>query len=98
MKDLDVLVERCAGFDVHKKQVTVCLRKVDGRDIVKAVRVYRTTTRDLSTLVDWLTNEGVTHIAMESTGVYWKPIFNVLETAGRFTVLLCNAQHVKQVP
>lgn len=95
---MDVINERCAGFDVHKKVVSVCLRRMSGIKVQKVVRTYRTTTRDLSILVGWLTDEGVTHVAMESTGVYWKPIFNILEEAGRFTVFLCNAQHVKQVP
>jgi transposase len=94
---MDVIYRCCAGLDVHKASVAVCLRRMspDGK-ISKVVRTYKTVTRELSTLAGWLTNEGVTHVAMESTGVYWKPIFNVFE--GRFEVLLCNAHHVKQVP
>ena len=96
---MDVLAPHVAGFDVHKETVVVCARHVTpGGQVQKTTRTYRTMTRDLSTLVGWLTNERVTHIAMESTGVYWKPIFNILEEQGNFTVLLCNAQHVKNVP
>jgi transposase len=97
---MDVINPVCAGLDVHKAKVSVCLRRMlaGARKPEKTVRTYRTTTRELSTLVRWLADEGVTHVAMESTGVYWKPIYNIFEEHGRFTLLLCNAQHVKQVP
>jgi transposase len=87
----------CAGFDVHKKSVFVCLLKVgsDG-DVTKEVRSFATTTRALLELLDWLVSESCTHVAMESTGVYWKPIYNLLE--GAMDVSLVNAQHIKALP
>lgn len=96
-KDLDILHERCAGLDVHKQTVVACVRLWgDGRVRYTETRTFGTTTRELEDLRDWLSSKGVTHAAMESTGVYWKPVYNVLEE--RFEVLLCNARHVKQVP
>lgn len=87
----------CAGLDVHKKTVVACLRRVEPDGTVQAqVRTFRTMTADLIDLADWLDAEGVSHVAMESTGVYWKPVYHVLE--GRFEVLLVNARHIKQVP
>ena len=94
---MEVLYSRCAGIDVHKKTVVVC-RIVPGPDgkPVKEIRTFTTMTRDLLALSDWLTEGGVTHVAMESTGVYWKPVYNLLEDL--FTLLLVNAAHIKQVP
>ena len=94
---MHVLYPRCAGVDVHKKTVVVC-RIIPGPDgkPVKEIRTFTTMTRGLLALADWLTAGGVTHVAMESTGVYWKPIYNLLE--GIFTLLLVNAAHIKQVP
>jgi transposase len=86
-----------AGFDVHARTVAVCLRKVtEHGKIHKEVRTFATMTRNLLALMDWLTAEGVTHVAMESTGVFWKPIYNILE--GQFEILVVNARHVKTVP
>jgi transposase len=87
-----------AGLDVHKKSVVACVRRLDGRGRVsKQVKTFGTMTRDLLDLGDWLSRQGVTHVAMESTGVYWKPVFHLLD--GRFTeILLVNAQHIKHVP
>ena len=93
---MDILYPCCAGLDVHKDTVVVCLRRLDGGHLLKEVRTFGTMTRDLLALADWLAAEGVTHVAMESTGVYWKPIFNIL--GGQVEVLLVNAQHIKQVP
>jgi transposase len=94
---LDVLHERCAGLDLHKKSVTAC-RLVPGTDgqPIKEVRTFGTMTTDLLALGDWLEAGGVTHVAMESTGVYWKPVWNLFEE--RFSLLLVNAAHVKVVP
>jgi transposase len=94
---MEVIHHRCAGFDVHQAFVIVCRRVLDaaGR-VTKEVREWSTTTADLLRLADWLAEGGVTHVAMESSGVLWKPIWNLLED--RFTILLVNAQHVKQVP
>lgn len=94
---MDTLFPRCAGLDVHKADVVACLRAVGpGGRATKEVRTFSTMTGALRQLADWLAAEAVTHIAMESTGVYWKPVFNILED--RFTVWLVNAAHIKQVP
>jgi transposase len=94
---MDVLYARCAGLDVHKKTIVVCLLTPGPRgQSTKIVRTFSTMTADLLILREWLSAAGCTHAAMESTGVYWKPIWNVLE--GHFTLLLVNAQHMKAVP
>jgi transposase len=94
---MDVVHARCGGLDVHKKTVVACLLTPGRRgQPQKAVRTFGTMTADLLELADWLGAAGCTHVAMESTGVYWQPIWNLLED--RFTLLLANAQHVKQVP
>ena len=85
-----------AGFDVHSATVAVCLRRVNDGEVFKEIRTFGTMTRDLLALSDWLAVEGVTHVAMESTGVFWKPIHNILE--GQFEILLVNARHIKNVP
>lgn len=94
---MDVIYACCAGLDVHKKTVVACARRIgpDGQ-ADRRVRTFRTMTADLIELADWLDAEGVTHVAMESTGVYWKPVYHLLE--GRFEVLLANAHRVKNVP
>jgi transposase len=89
---MEVLHECCCGLDVHAKTVVACLIE-KGR---KAIRTFSTMTDELLELADWLTSAGCTHVAIESTGVYWKPIFNILE--GLLTVLLVNARHIKAVP
>jgi transposase len=94
---MDVLHRKCAGFDVHKKTVVACIRSVDDTGAVhKQIRTFGTMTADLLELGDWLDAEGVRHAAMESTGVYWKPIWHILEN--RFELMLVNAHHMKQVP
>jgi transposase len=94
---MDTLYRRCAGLDVHKETVQACVRILDGEDRVKEeIRGFGTMTRELTQLRDWLRKHGVTHVAMESTGVYWKPIYNILED--HFEVLLVNARHVRNVP
>jgi len=93
---MDTLYPCCAGIDVHKTNVVVCVRKLNGGKVRQEVRTFRTETNALLELADWLAQEGVTHAAMESTGVYWKPIWNLLE--GLFELLLVNAEHIKQVP
>jgi transposase len=94
---MDVVYPRCCGLDLHKRSVTAC-RMVPGAKghLVKETRTVATMTADLLALADWLAEGGVTHVAMESTGVYWKPIWNLWEE--RFTLLLVNAAHVKVVP
>jgi transposase len=94
---MEVLYDRCCGLDLHKRSLTACaLTPGAGGRPTKEVRTFGTMTADLEALATWLGERGVTHVAMESTGVYWKPIWNVLE--GRFTLLLVNAAHVKAVP
>jgi transposase len=94
---LDVLYERCGGLDVHKRSVTACrvIPDADGRP-EQEIRIFGTMTAEVLTLGDWLEAGGVTHVAMESTGGYWKPIWNLFEE--RFSLLLVNAAHVKAVP
>src|SRR2546425_10109828 len=89
---MEVLHDCCCGLDVHAKTVVACLI-TKGR---KELRTFSTMTDELLRLADWLTSAGCTHVAMESTGVYWKPIFNVLE--GLLSVILVNARHIKAVP
>jgi len=90
---MDIVIERCAGLDVHKANVLACVR-IAGQKGEGEVRTFGTMTHDLQGLRDWLVAERVTHVAMESTGVYWKPIWNVLED--HFELLLCNAKDVKR--
>jgi len=91
---MQVVHEVCCGLDVHKKSVTACVLWAAGRR--RQTREFGTFTRELLELVDWLRDSGVTHVALESTGVYGKPVWNLLE--GQFEVLLVNAQHIKAVP
>lgn len=94
---MDTLYPNCAGIDVHKETVVVCVR-IAGRSgkAVEEIRTFSTMTGGLLALSDWLAEHHVSHVAMESTGVYWKPVFNILET--RFAVILVNAEHIKKVP
>ena len=89
---MEMIHQRCCGLDVHKKSVVACVITPEGKDI----RTFGTMTKDLLELVDWLTEWRVSHVAMESTGVYWKPIYNLLE--GAFTLLVVNVHHIKVVP
>jgi len=94
---ITVLYWCCAGLDVHKKTVVACLMLTAASGKVsREVRTFATTTVGLQQLADWLASQGVTHVAMESTGIYWRPVFTILE--GRFEVILVNAQHMKAVP
>jgi transposase len=94
---METIVERAAGLDVHKAQVTACVRVPGrGRERAQEVAEFRTTVRGLLALRDWLQAQRVTQVAMEATGVYWKPVWAILEDD--FDCLLCNARHVKQVP
>ena len=89
---MEVLHERCCGLDVHKKTVVACLLTPGLRgQPAKATRTFSTMTTDVLAMADWLAATGCTHVAMESTGAYWKPIYNLLED--RFQLLLVNAQH-----
>ncbi len=95
---MQVVHARCCGLDVHKKSVVACvlLTEPDG-SVRRQVRTFGTMTADLLALDDWLAGHGVTQVAMESTGVYWRPVFNLLEHEER-TITLVNAQHLKAVP
>jgi len=94
---MEVILRCCAGLDVHKDGVEACVRRTSaGGKVEHEVRHWGTTTRELAEMSNWLSSLRVTHVAMESTGVYWKPIFNILEE--HFEILLANAQHLKNVP
>jgi len=94
---MEIVHTHCAGLDVHKKTVVAAIIVADLQGgLRKETRTFGTMTPDLLVLSDWLMEQGVSHVAMESTGEYWKPVFNILEN--NFEVLLVNAQHVKAVP
>ena len=94
---MDVLYPCCAGLDVHKDSVYACVRRVGpGGAVRETVQVFGTMTPELLQLADWLAGEGATHVAMESTGVYWKPVYYLLDE--HFELLLANAQQLKRVP
>ena len=94
---MEPIYTSCCGLDVHKKSIQACVRRVgkDGK-ILEQIRAFGTMTQDIRSLADWMSQQEVTHVAMESTGVYWKPIYNILE--GKFNILLVNARHIKHVP
>lgn len=94
---MQTLIERGCGLDVHQATVEACLLMVrrDGK-VQKQMRTFGTTTRELVSLREWLLSEGCSHVAMESTGVYWKPIYAILE--GALEIVVANAQHIKKVP
>lgn len=89
---MQVVYERCCGLDVHKKTVTACVITPEGKE----TRTFSTMTKELLNLADWLAEHQVTHVAMESTGVFWKPVYNLLEED--FTAMVVNAHHIKTVP
>ena len=95
---MEILHERCAGLDVHKQSVVACvLRSAPGGAVVKVTRTFGTMTDDLGALARWLAEQGCTHVAMEATGAYWKPVYNVLELGG-FELVVANAEHLRAVP
>jgi len=94
---MEVLYRRCCGLDVHKETVVACLRLVSDGQVTTELRTFQTTTADLLRLSEWLAINGCTHVAMEATGVYWKPVWHILDD-GEFTLVLVNAAHVKNVP
>ena len=93
---MEVLYPRCAGLDVHGGSVTACARIASGTQVTYEHCTVSTTTRGLLELDGWLTGHGCTHVAMEATGVYWKPVWHVLEE--HFTLVLANAMHIRNVP
>jgi transposase len=93
---MDLLYLKCAGLDVHPRSVSACARLVVDGQATHEVRTFGTSTRELRVMADWLSNLGCTHVAMESTGVYWKPVWHVLE--GRFELVLANAMYIRNIP
>jgi transposase len=93
---MEVLHPRCAGLDVHKQTVVACIRLARGRNVSREVQTFGTTTGELLRLLEWLQKERVTQVAMEATGVYWKPVWHILE--GHVSLVLANAREVKHVP
>jgi transposase len=94
---MEILYPHCAGLDVHKDSVVACVRHVRDGKVATTVKTFKTTTQELMLLSDWLSAEGATHIAMEATGVYWKPVWNILSDSD-FHLVPANAAHVKNVP
>jgi transposase len=94
---METVIERCCGLDVHQSSVVACIIITDRRRKPRReIRTFGTITKDLETLRQWLKIEGITHVAMESTGVYWRPVYNLLH--GAFTLVVANAHHIKNVP
>jgi transposase len=94
---MELLHPHCAGLDLHKETVVACIRHMLNGTVTTEVKSFQTTTQQLMELSDWLSSHGVTHIAMEATGVYWKPVWHILSD-GEFELVLANAAHVKNVP
>jgi len=94
---MEVLHPHCAGLDVHKDSVVACVHHMVDGDVKREVRSFKTTTKELMALSEWLSVEGCTHIVMEATGVFWKPVWHILAD-GEFELVLANAAHVKNVP
>jgi transposase len=94
---MEVLHPHCVGLDVHKDSVVACVRHIVDGTVKREVRSFQTTTKGLIALSEWLSAEGCTHIVMEATGVYWKPVWHILAD-GEFELVLANAAHVKNVP
>ena len=93
---VQAIIERCCGLDVHQETVVACLLVgAPGAHPMKEVRTFRTVTRELEALRDWLLEAGVTHVGMESTGIYWRPVYAVLE--GHFELIVGNARHMRNV-
>ena len=94
---MEVMHERVAGLDVHKAKIVACVRIMSEGKVKRECRTFETSTTGLEALLDWLTASGCTHVAMEATGVYWKPVWNILSD-GAFELIVANAAHIKNVP
>jgi transposase len=94
---MELLHPHCAGLDIHKETVVACARHLRNGKVTTGIKTFKTTTEELIALSDWLATEGCTHIVMEATGVYWKPVWHILSD-GEFELVLANAGHVKNVP
>ena len=95
---MKVIYRRCAGLDVHEKTVSVCARILRGKELEIIEATFSTFTEDLENLRDWLRRNRISRVAMESTGVYWRPVWNILEQSGKLDLILLNPQHVKALP
>lgn len=93
---MEVLYPKCAGLDVHKETVVACVRIATGKKVAQHVETFGTTTTELIRLSDWLSSHACTHVAMEATGVYWRPVWHMLEEG--FALVLANAMHIKNMP
>ena len=93
---MEVLYAHCASLDVHKDTVVACARHMVNGTVTREVRTFRTTTQDLLALSEWLASQDCTHVAMEATGIYWKPVWHILSDGD--VTLVANAAHVKNVP
>ncbi len=93
---MDVLHPRCGGLDVHRSSISACILLREAGRVQKHQRRFGAMTQDLHELAEWLRQFGVTHMARESSGVYWKPVWNILDR--EFAIVLANAQHIKNVP
>ena len=94
---MDVIIEKCCGIDVHKKSIVACLMiGKPGKKPQITIKTFSTMTRDILSCKDWLESEGCTHVALESTGVYWKPVYNILEES--IEIILANARDIKNLP
>src|SRR6266705_7182023 len=92
-----IVYKRCCGLDVHKKVIVACLLVLDHHsELSREIRKFGTMTKDLLDLLDWLRQAGCTHVAMEATGIYWKPVWHILE--GELQLLLANPAHIRNVP
>lgn len=94
---MEEILDKCCGIDVHQESLTACIMKGHGKGMYKEIREFSTFTDGIQTFGSWLKEHGVVHAAIESTGVYWKPVFNVLSEE-HFDLMLVNAKHVKNVP
>ena len=95
---MEVLYPRCAGLEVHARCVNACVRIAAGRKATTEHREFATTTAGLLDLAAWLTEASCTHVAMEATGVYWRPVWHILEDEESLTTVLANPQHIRNVP
>src|SRR5207247_1984860 len=93
---MDVLHPKCTGLDVHQQTVVACARTGAGKAVTYDVRTFGATTAELLALSDWLTAHGCTHVALESSGVYWQPVWHALR--GRFEPVLANGMHIRHIP
>jgi transposase len=94
---MDVMHDRVAGLDVHKETIVACVRIIAGGKTTRECRTFDTTTTGLEGLLSWLAESGCTQVAMEATGVYWKPVWNIL-SEGKFELIVANAKHIKNAP